>query len=351
MKKINHYEFYNDLLKVTCSSKNSEVEQIFLKFAKDYDISVSNFIGSKAFPKDEIAPEVFKSLQLLNRIREKLGESASPPDVIKYLVDNSRNLLLTPYLKLFAKLYQGGKYQKILIPFAGILKSIVNLSDNVRINEDKVFNSLDLIEDKYQIYLNKSMDLGVPGTSKSKKIRKTKSDLRKEFFKYTFKNFTKEMTYNLSMNDKEEVANFVSNGGLLSPDKLERFFGPNFKDMYYIGIIESKIKEVFSQVGVKNNQILFGQLRNWLLYISNTISTEEYKKYEEEEQEFDIMNLLDKNEEVEDEEVGEDHSPHYDLPSNTQNKTEQILGNEVNLIYLFLVSSFLTISYQEYYRI
>ena len=354
MKKTNPYIFYKDLLKTSYSVRSLEVEDLFVKFANDYSKQFIEYLHSKHFPKKEINSSVLNAFQLMSRIKEKFGDSISASNVIQYVISNPKNMGHIPTIKSLEAIYSDGENEKVLLPFSEILQSFRNVDVSFPTNKGEVKQSLNLIEQRYDVFLNKKINLEEDKVSKDPK-RKTKKYLQKEFFAFAFKHFTKEIQYQLSMHGKDDVANLVKNGGLLFPDKLEAKLGPGFNDPYYLPLVENEIKKTFNKVNQESNVILFKNLQNELLHITGMIDRDFYDKKHEEQIDFDIQELLgdDFGDFGGDDDNEQTQTNKLDTDMNFTKKPqsiEEILGNKLSLSYIYVVSAFLKISYTDYFK-
>jgi len=320
-------DLYQDILKLSCSTKNSKIEDELYKFAQEYADQTFNWLKSKNFQKKDIDPNVVKVLNTLIRLKENIAEPSSA-EIAKYLINHKNLLGQVPYLKAFQSiLFSRRSGSRILEPFQEILNGIKQFEIKGNANSSLIEEELGKIDNQYNSYLNRTLNLDEK--VKEPKKRKTKKQSQIVYLKYIAKNFTVEQSSLALMEGYEDLSRYIAGGGIINPEKLMSFSNSQFDLRPSVQKLSDYAKDCLKRVNSVSNVILYEEIKNRLNYLSNNIQSEEYHakmKSQDDEMFRNILDLEDEDGETENENIEEE---------------EEVSYSNFNFTTLFFISIFL----------
>jgi len=333
MRIPNIYKFSNDLRDLYIKTKDSNVEDLFIKVAQTYNDNIQKWLSSEkaiGSVKPQLRnPEVYDALLTLKKIRARHPISISVPEVIAYF-DKSKESSVFPIIVSFASI-ENDKAESVLAPFSDIITTFSSFSADIEIPIESIIEDLITIHTAFVEGIEDKKSTGTQEYERTKK--QTLKQKKINMFSGMLKLFSGEIEGAARRIGKDDFANALAKGVLVNPTGIKQHVDIGNIDPYMWNESRRLVKFVMANLGDVNVSQNYNFAKERCMYFMSMINEKDLLNlYDHRRQEIDMSKFMDEDSPVDD----------FTL-DNMKTDIRSISATDVQLLnpdYLAMVSAF-----------
>jgi len=223
---IKYSELRSDLLNLYCKVNKPSLENLYVKFAQDFDQSFFTWLRkNNAVANSLNNPSVYGALLTLLFLREKVGGYAdiSMSQLIQNITPFKKHLANIPTIITFSTLLNS-EARDILIPFGDIINAVAGRlslpAGQEAPDPSPVLNDLLKMQ---ELFREGGVEENQVNELQNKRVRETLDQRKINMFIYLLRRFSSDIASAADRNDMNELAGAIRSGILASPDQLSKY--------------------------------------------------------------------------------------------------------------------------------
>jgi len=272
MKIPNLHKFGNDIRDLYVETKNSDVEDLFIRIAQSYNQNLQKWLSYghtiqtvKPLLSD---PEVYDALLVLNQIRSKHPVSVSVPDIISFF-DKSKSSSLFPIVVSFSGI-QNDQAESVLAPFKDIVNTCSVFEADIEISLESITQDLVTVHNSFMDYVAGKNN----GEKEFKKQKKpTKREQKMSMFAGMLRRFSGEIESAARRIGQNDFADALGKGILANLNSMKQHAPVGDIDTYMWNEAARISKSVLQNLGDLNVDSNYNFAKERCMHFMSMIST------------------------------------------------------------------------------
>jgi len=320
----------NDLRDLYCRTKNSKIENLFIRVAQENDDQFIKWLSSNKKIKSQLDnPEVLETLVVLSSLRKKYPsqptiENPSPAlfgkeDVVKSVWDQSISRR-TPHILAFSSLINDRRVSSILEPFKDIILKYAETLSTTRnpVNPSDIINDLLKIEEAYRRDIEDKIDRpydDFAGLDAVRPKKETRQQKKFKLFTYLFRRFSEEIYGAANRAGNPFLANKIKGEGVLAdPVSLAQILKGQSIPYQMLKEAERLAKTVLKNLDENRHEFNYEAIKMGVMMFAGTMSSDQLMNFYNQKRKEESKELVSLLSDEDKDEAEAEESPIASLP-------------------------------------